>query len=163
MHWCTKVTSIILLGMNETLGQRVRRLRKKAGFTQERLAALAECSSSTVARLERGESDSPDTDTLKRLATALGVSFGEVLGDGRTGEPSSYPSLTAFLQRHAGRLNIKPDEREWLCRPLPNDLDIGDDEWWMSQLFSYRQQLRAVAGGGARPEIEPPSDRPKAS
>lgn len=53
-------------------GQRLRELRREHGLSQDRLAALAGVSLTTVARLESQPQPPCRTRTLARLAAALG-------------------------------------------------------------------------------------------
>ena len=62
----------------EIFGERLKRLRKKQGLTQEELAEKTEVHSVTVSKWETGE-QIPKTLTLKRLASALHVSEDELL------------------------------------------------------------------------------------
>lgn len=67
----------------EHWGERVRRLRRRKGWTQEELAERAEIDRRYVGRLETGEVDDPEPDTVKKLAKALEVPasyFSELLG-----------------------------------------------------------------------------------
>jgi XRE family transcriptional regulator, regulator of sulfur utilization len=49
------------------------KIRKKRGLTQEALAAKSGVEQTTISRLERHPDSSPQWDTVKRLADALGV------------------------------------------------------------------------------------------
>lgn len=60
------------------------RLRRQAGLTQFQLAVKSGLSDKCIARIERGRSN-PTTDTLFRLATALGVSVADLLGQAPKG------------------------------------------------------------------------------
>ena len=62
-----------------TLGERIRRLRRGAGLSQEELAARAGISLCSVGDLERGGPHAPRRETLRLLAEALGV-FGAERG-----------------------------------------------------------------------------------
>ena len=66
--------------MSETIGERLRRLRKKSGLTQEKLADAVGVSLLTLFRWEKGER-SPRIDEIKALAKALGVSEADLLND----------------------------------------------------------------------------------
>jgi transcriptional regulator with XRE-family HTH domain len=55
-----------------TFGERLRRLRDAAGFSQEGLARAAGLSTSTVAKIEQRGID-PSWTTVQALARALGV------------------------------------------------------------------------------------------
>ena len=57
----------------------VKRLRGKAGLSQEKLARLADVSNNTVINIERGENRNPTTATLKKIAKALSISVDKLL------------------------------------------------------------------------------------
>jgi transcriptional regulator with XRE-family HTH domain len=65
--------------------QTLRGLRLKRGLRQEDLARKAGIARPNIARLERG-THLPSTETLRRLAAALGVSLSRLL-EGRRGSP----------------------------------------------------------------------------
>ena len=73
---------------SESFGQRLRRLRKKAGLTQEELAFKVDVSLMTLRRWEKGNS-TPRTEFVKRLAEALGVPQSELL-EGSPPHPSRW-------------------------------------------------------------------------
>ena len=62
----------------QTLGLRIRRLRKSAGLTQDALAGAAGIKRVTVVRLEKGE-HTPRYKTLSAVARVLGVDVSELL------------------------------------------------------------------------------------
>ena len=59
------------------LGERIRALRNRAGFTQERLAEKADVSVKFIGNIERGES-AVSVRTLRRIAHALSVTLKEL-------------------------------------------------------------------------------------
>ena len=63
---------------NETFGQRLARLRKKAGITQEKLAEILDVSYMTVRRWEWNK-NAPRLDEAKNIAAALHVTEDELL------------------------------------------------------------------------------------
>jgi len=66
--------------MTVGLASRVKRLRKARGLTQQALAVKAGVSLGYLARLEIGMHD-PRLSTLQKLAKALGVPVGQLLGE----------------------------------------------------------------------------------
>ena len=81
-HYCDAtyrptIEAIAALG-RQTIGERVRRYRESAGFTQEALARAAEIGRVTLVRLEKGE-QSPRFKTLKAVADALGMDAPDLL------------------------------------------------------------------------------------
>jgi transcriptional regulator with XRE-family HTH domain len=61
-------------------GERVRELRLRRGWTQERLAEEAELNAVQVSHIERGANE-PKLTTIIRLARALGVKAGKLVGE----------------------------------------------------------------------------------
>ncbi len=59
------------------LGNAIRRLREKAGETQETIAAKAEVSVQTLSHIEAGKAN-PTWATTRDIAAALGVSITEL-------------------------------------------------------------------------------------
>ena len=57
----------------ERFGERLRRYRETAGYSQEELAQRAGLSANAISALERGERRRPYPDTVRRLADALGL------------------------------------------------------------------------------------------
>ena len=72
-----------MLVMNETFGQRLSRLRKEKGLTQEDVANKIVISPQAVSKWENDVS-SPDILVLSSLADILGVSVDELLGREKT-------------------------------------------------------------------------------
>lgn len=65
------------------IGVKVKRLREAKGWTQEELAKKARLSRVSIARLEAPStprSRRPELRTIEKLARALGVPVGELLG-----------------------------------------------------------------------------------
>ncbi|MDD7735274.1 MAG: helix-turn-helix transcriptional regulator [Bacillales bacterium] len=65
--------------MNETFGQRLARLRKEKGFTQEDIADKINISPQAVSKWENDIS-SPDIQTLIKLSDIFEVSLDDLLG-----------------------------------------------------------------------------------
>jgi transcriptional regulator with XRE-family HTH domain len=59
-------------------GKRIRELRRKPGWTQERLAGIAHLHVIQLSHIERGANE-PKLTTILRLARALGIPVGELL------------------------------------------------------------------------------------
>ncbi len=64
---------------DSTIGERVRALREKRGFTQEELAQRAGLHRVQIAQVEGDRYRSPRLETLRRLAKALKVSLAELV------------------------------------------------------------------------------------
>ena len=64
----------------QRFGENVRRARKQAGLSQEEAAVRASLHRTEIGLLERAER-TPRIDTAVKLAGAVGVPIGELLGD----------------------------------------------------------------------------------
>jgi transcriptional regulator with XRE-family HTH domain len=62
------------------LGARLKKLRERCGFTQEKLALEARVTVSTLSRIERGLT-SPRWATVTKLANAMNVSLSQLSTD----------------------------------------------------------------------------------
>ena len=65
------------------IGNNVRRLRKKRGLTQEKLARLADISLNAVTKIESGYAKKSTIQTVVKLAKALNVSLDELVKEYR--------------------------------------------------------------------------------
>lgn len=80
----------------ETLGSRIRRLRAATGLSLRALAARAEVDFSWLAKVERGEYQSPDPRCLFRLAEALDVEPANLYASAGYGE--GLPTFARYLR-----------------------------------------------------------------
>lgn len=64
--------------INSKIGTKVRLLRTKLRYSQEKLAELANLNKNSIGALERGESK-PTIETLERIAKALGIELKELV------------------------------------------------------------------------------------
>lgn len=62
------------------LDQRLKSLRKKAGWSQQKLAEKAGLSFNVITKIEQGVAKRPTIQTMVKLADAFGVSLDEVVG-----------------------------------------------------------------------------------
>ena len=62
------------------LGERVHLLRRRVGWTQRELGAIAKINPNNVARIERSDIKDPGGQLIARLAKALGTSTDYLLG-----------------------------------------------------------------------------------
>jgi transcriptional regulator with XRE-family HTH domain len=74
----------------ESIGDRVKRRRKARGLTQEKLAELSKVAQATISRIEKEETENPDSMTLRAIARGLGVGLEELLGESAP-EPVQSP------------------------------------------------------------------------
>jgi transcriptional regulator with XRE-family HTH domain len=69
--------------IESTIGERIRRLRTGALMTQDDLAAAADVSTDLIRKLEQGRRHTASIGSLHRIAAALDVDLGELLGRSR--------------------------------------------------------------------------------
>jgi transcriptional regulator with XRE-family HTH domain len=62
------------------LAQNIRKLRLKKGFSQEKLARLADISNATLVKIEAGVAKEPTITTVAKIAGALEISIDELIG-----------------------------------------------------------------------------------
>ena len=73
------------------IGNRIRQLRVKKGFSQEKLAELSELNTSYIGQIERGEKN-PSVDTVYNIAKALDMDMSVLFKNISTdGIIDSYP------------------------------------------------------------------------
>jgi transcriptional regulator with XRE-family HTH domain len=82
-----------------TIGERIRRLRTGALMTQDDLAAAAGVSTDLIRKLEQGRRHTASIGSLHRIAAALDVDLGELLG--RDNMPDAAPDAGVVALRQA--------------------------------------------------------------
>lgn len=63
--------------------KRLKQLRKKAGWSQQKLAEKAGLSYNVITKIEQGIAKRPSIQTMVKLADALGISLDELVGRGK--------------------------------------------------------------------------------
>ena len=61
------------------LGDKMKKLRKKAGISQDGLSKRADLAFYTIAKIESGSTPNPSIDTVKKIASALEVTVDELI------------------------------------------------------------------------------------
>lgn len=62
------------------LSENIKKLRKKKGLSQDKLAKLADVTLTTLVKTESGVNNNPTIKTLKKIADSLEVSIDELIG-----------------------------------------------------------------------------------
>jgi transcriptional regulator with XRE-family HTH domain len=85
--------------MSNTLGEKIRRLRKQKGYTLEKLGELTESSKSYIWEIENKNPPRPSADKIAKIASALGVTS-DYLVD--TEESTPVPDVVdqAFFRKY---------------------------------------------------------------
>jgi transcriptional regulator with XRE-family HTH domain len=109
----TKSATILNFGdgegmMTNTLGEKVRELRKQKGLSMEKLAELTESSKSYIWELENKNPPRPSADKIARIAAVLGVTA-DFLVDARESTPVPDVIDEAFFRKYR---NMDPDTKE---------------------------------------------------
>ncbi|MDO4225553.1 MAG: helix-turn-helix transcriptional regulator [Bergeyella zoohelcum] len=75
------------------LGDNIKRIRKTSGVSQQELADMSGVSKAQISRLENGEQNNPQINTIVAIASNLGVSVEEIIYGDKT-ESFSYLEKT---------------------------------------------------------------------
>jgi len=62
------------------LAKRLKELRKKAGWSQQKLAEKACLSYNTITKIEQGVATMPTIQTMIKIADAFGITLDELVG-----------------------------------------------------------------------------------
>jgi transcriptional regulator with XRE-family HTH domain len=91
-----------------TPGEKIRELRKKKGYTLERLAELSDSSKSYIWELENRNSPRPSAEKIAKIAAVLGVTSDYLID---TAESASAPDAVdqAFFRKYR---NMDPNTKE---------------------------------------------------
>ena len=85
-----------------TFGEKLQKLRQKAGMSQDALAERLNVSRQAVSRWERDET-MPETDKVVALADLFGVTTDYLLRQGAEEEPQAARSAAAVPHKDSGR------------------------------------------------------------
>jgi transcriptional regulator with XRE-family HTH domain len=107
------------LTRQESIGERLRTLRQRRGFSIRRLAKASGLAVEAVRKIERGTTQNPRPQTLQALAEPLGVTVSE-LGGLPTIE--SLPGIKAHAYQENAHLTLKVDLPESV-RLVARELD----------------------------------------
>ncbi len=120
------------------LGPHIREIRNRKGMTLEAVAEKADISASSLSYIERGQ-NSPTAETMRKIADALGVTIGELLGIGPAvdhevrpaDDADRMPSELAGLARGTWWLDLEPEDRQEISNFI---------EWKLSQIRKEKQR-----------------------
>lgn len=65
------------------LAKRLKELRKKSGWSQQKLAEHSGLSYNTITKIEQGAATMPTIQTMIKIADAFGVTLDELVGRNR--------------------------------------------------------------------------------
>jgi transcriptional regulator with XRE-family HTH domain len=67
------------MAMSNKIADNLKKLRRKKGYSLEKVARLADLSLNTVVKVENGVNKNPTIETLTKLAKALGVGVDDLI------------------------------------------------------------------------------------
>lgn len=88
-----------------SFGQIVRSRRLDVGMSANELARRAGVNTTTITRLEAGESAVPRADTLRNVALALGLPVSDLLARAEYLEAGELPTISPYLRAKYGYLS----------------------------------------------------------
>jgi transcriptional regulator with XRE-family HTH domain len=92
-----------------TIGERIKQLRNDVLMTQDDLAAAAEVSTDLIRKLEQGRRHTASIGSLHRIAAALDVDLGEMLGRERMPDAAPDAGVVALRQAVADVADLLGD------------------------------------------------------
>jgi len=121
--------------MAESIGERVKRLRERRGWSQRMLGMKATTSGSYISQLEGGLLPRPGMDQLRRIALALEVTLEEVIGDSPIDEAGEswmddptiamiHDQLRRIGELDPGELNVIAQVLQIRREKLERDRDV---------------------------------------
>ena len=120
------------------LGDRIRQRRADTGLSAAELARRAGISKGYLSVIERGRSVRPSGDVLARLATALGTTIADLLGQEVRPRAATIPPS---LQQFAEAAGLPADDVEMLAQiRFRGEQPSTPDDWW----FLYESIKRSL-------------------
>lgn len=95
------------------LGENIKRIRRTVGISQQELADMSGVSKAQISRLENGEQNNPQINTVVSIASNLGVSIEEIIY-GEKSESFSYLEKTLKELPEEDQNSIKKLIKVWL-------------------------------------------------
>lgn len=127
--------------MSQTIGEKIREIRKARGLTQKELGEKAGIAEPTIRRYELGKLN-PKIETVKKIADALGVEAWTLVDPAVAGQsgaveiPAGLPDETrAYLERLAseraqvlGMLKLEQEREKAIMEQMMDDFQHLNDE-----------------------------------
>jgi len=112
--------------MGNTVGDRIKEERMKAGWSQTKLAQTSGVQPSTISQIESGDRKTPSTEVLEKIASALKTSVSRLLGqtsDDELADLLQDPEVQA-LYRNFKDLSVK--DKEFISKQIKFLKSQGD-------------------------------------
>ena len=122
-----------IINMDAGFGRALREFRRRAGLSQRQLAQVVGVDFSYISKLENGRLPPPSTDTIVRIADALGIAPDELLAAARK------------VPRAVGESLAGTTEAQRFLQ-LASNMKLSDTEW--EQLVGQLKNLRGGTSHG---------------
>ncbi len=137
--------------MAETIGDRLRRIRRDAALTQEQLAASSGVSKDLVAMLEQNRRKSARITTLAKLANALGIEMSELLDKRPRLEGGMDSSVLAIRDALLSPAELAGVDRADSGEPTPlpdvqRAVAVGWRNYWAGRFGELAASLPGLIG-----------------
>lgn len=140
------------------LPENIRRYRELAGLDQVQLAKLLNRTNGAVSQWESGRA-TPRMPTLNKLASILGVSLSQLMGeiDIESPRPSDSVKLPVAVAGHAGEFSDEPEPGEVVDVPMSVLEEINDPDAYIIRIRGNCMNRRFADGTNAiaSPRTEP--------
>ena len=124
----------------ETIGQRIKRRRKDAEFSLPKLAEQAEVAKGYLWELESGRAVRPSANTLFKIATALGTTVADLMGN--EVHPASKPKIPQSLRAFAEKERLTDEHVRMLAGVHYRGRRPKTEDDWKFVLESIRRSVR---------------------
>lgn len=126
-----------------TIGKRLKTLREARGLSVQALAEASGVSAPYLWQIENGRKSNPSGQALRRLATALGTTVAELLGEPleipEKTVSSLPPALRRLVRRRGKALDMRQEDVEMLRRVhFRGRLPASEEDWELVFLFLKR-------------------------
>lgn len=117
--------------MNDgSLGERIRMLRDSQELSLTEAAGRAQMSKAYLSQLEHGTSRQPSYEVLRRLATVLGVSVSDLVGEPAVWDPTELGEVPTSLKAFAKRSELPDTDVQMLARIHYRGRQPAEPEDW---------------------------------
>lgn len=93
-----------------TIGSKIKQLRAQQNVSLQQLADAVKASKSHIWDIERGESQNPSLELLKRIADFFKISIGDLVEE----NPHAHGEPEDMLALYRGLKDLTPEDRETL-------------------------------------------------
>lgn len=110
-----------------SFGERLRKLREKAGLSRDELATKLQLSYWAVAKYEKGERK-PDIETVKKIATLLHTTMGYLLGEDEKQPQEVTPSdLKGLIRLRFAKSNLPKHIKDHHLQSILNEIKFIEE------------------------------------